>query len=93
MWTVNTLFRMGGCSTQGSMRLFCHAAAHLLFGTHVIQNEEQTKINAHTSDEAAVFVDLLCFMKAYEAQIRLKFVLPWRSVSTKDCLFESISAL
>ena len=39
-------------------------------GTH-IQNIEQTKINEHTSDEAAVFVDLLCFMKAYEAQIRL----------------------
>ena len=70
MWKVNTLIRLGGCSTQGLMGLFCHAAAHLLFGTH-IQNEEQTKINSHTSDEAAVFVDLLCFMKAYEAQIRL----------------------
>ena len=34
------------------------------------KDEEQTKINAHTSDEAAVFVDLLCFMKAYDAQIR-----------------------
>ena len=36
-----------------------------------MQNEEQTQINAHTSDEAAVFVDLLCSMKSYEAQIRL----------------------
>ena len=36
-----------------------------------MQHEEQTKINEHTSDEAAVFVDLLCSMKAYEAQIRL----------------------
>ena len=70
MWTVNTLIRLGGCSTQGSMRWFSHAAAHSLFGTHM-QNEEQTQINAHTSDEAVVFVDLLCSMKAYEAQIRL----------------------
>ena len=52
------------------MRCFFHAAAHMLFGTH-IQNEEQTKINAHTGDEEAVLVDLLCFMEAYEAQFRL----------------------
>ena len=38
--------------------------------THV-QNEEQTKINAHTGDEEAVLVDLVCFIEAYEAQIRL----------------------
>ena len=56
--------------TQGSMQWFFHAAAHMLFGTH-IQNEEQTKINAHTGDEEAVLVDLLCFMEVYEAQIRL----------------------
>ena len=53
-----------------SNALFFHAAAHMLFGTH-IQNEEQTKINAHTGDEEGVLVDLLCFMEAYEAQIRL----------------------
>ena len=57
---------------QGSMRWggFFHAAAHMLFGTH-IQNEELTKINAHTGDEEAVLVDLLCFKEAYEAQVRL----------------------
>ena len=49
---------------------FFHAAAHMLPGTHV-QNEEQTKINAHTGDEEAVLVDLVCFIEAYEAQIRL----------------------
>ena len=68
--------------TQGSMRWFFHAAAHMLFGTH-IQNEEQTKINAHTGDEEAVLVDLLCFMEAYEAQIRLRLVLLSPAVSTK----------
>ena len=57
----------------------------MLFGTH-IQNEEQTKINAHTGDEEAVLVDLLCFMEAYEAQIRLFFFF-------ETCLIESLSAL
>ena len=56
--------------TQGSMRWGFHAAAHMLFGTH-IQNEEQTKINAHTGDEEGVLVELLCFMEADKAHIRL----------------------
>ena len=48
---------------------FSHSGSYAFRDTY--SNEEQTKINAHTGDEKAVLVDLLCFMKAYEAQIRL----------------------
>ena len=83
MRTVKTdQTRMSSLDARFNALFFFHAAAHMLSGTH-IQNEEQTKINAHTGDEEAVLVDLLCFMEAYEAQIRLKLVLLSPAVSTK----------
>ena len=34
--------------------------------------KSKQRINAHTGDGEAVYIDLFCFMEAYEAQIRLK---------------------
>ena len=54
----------------------------MLFGTH-IQNEEQTKINAHTGDEEAVLVDLLCLWKRMRPRSDFKLVLFTRAILTK----------
>ena len=67
---------------QGSKRCFFHAAAHMLFGTH-IQNEEQTKINAHTGGEEAVLIDLLCLWNRMRPRSDFKLVLFSRAISTK----------
>ena len=69
---------------------------HWVFFTQRLICREETKINAHTGDEEAVFIDLLCFMEAYEAQIRLKVSVSFTSSLNKvyeACLIESISAL
>ena len=74
MRTVETLIRLGGyvfaernvkCVLFVTQRLIC-------FSGHRFKLKSKQRINAHTGDEEAVFIDLLCFMEAYEAQIRLK---------------------
>ena len=67
---------------SNALGFFFHATAHMLFGTH-IQNEEQTKINAYTGDEEAVFIDLLCIMEAYKPRSDFKLVFLSIAVSTK----------